>query len=164
MVRAMVLMIGLGTLALRTEAATNVSVCVGAQWPSNFLAAVSARDSSTPETVFLGVVRALNTANLRDLYFHFETNYLYRLVGVYQVNELTEEMVSSFRSVMSDPVPTNIVIVAYSQTETNNARRVSATIRECYPRRTMQESFVLTLQQQPAGWKVISYDDDKWDD
>ena len=57
-----------------TEATTNVSVCVGAQWPSNSLADVSARDSSTPETVFLGVVRALNTANLRDRYFHFETN------------------------------------------------------------------------------------------
>jgi len=145
---------------------TNVTSLVGASLSTNVIVQLPTRDAATPDTVFLGVVRALRTGNLRDLYYHFETNYLFTIAGQYNVENIPNEAVSSFRTAMADSNFSNIVIMSYSVMESNQITRITATLKENYTSRTLIEPLVLNVRpnQGSTNWKIVSYDDDKWDD
>ena len=145
---------------------TNATALVGASLTTNMIARLPSRDADSPDTVFLGVVRALRTGSLRDLYFHFDTNYLFTIAGHHNVEDIPDETVSSFHAVMSDSNFSNIVIMSYSTATSNQITRISATLKETYSCRTLIEPLVLSVRQGEgsAKWKIVSYDDDKWDD
>ena len=145
---------------------TNATALVGASLTTNSIARLPSRDAATPDTVFLGVVRALRTGSLRDLYYHFETNYLFTIAGHYNVEDIPDESVSPFRTFMTDSNFSNIVIMAYSTTVSNQITRITATLKENYSSRTLIEPLVLNVRQNDGStnWKIVSYDDDKWDD
>ena len=146
--------------------ALNATSLVGVSLTTNAIAQLPSRDATSPDTVFLGVVRALRTGNLRDIYYHFETNYLFTIAGCYNVEDIPDESVSSFQTVMTDSNFSNIVIIAYSTTVSNRITRISATLKENYSCRTLIEPLVLSVQRNEGStnWKIVSYDDDKWDD
>lgn len=154
----------LTTAVCLAEPLTNATSLVGVALTTNEVLRLPSCDASTPDTVFLGTIRALRTGNLRELYYHFESNYLYGLTGHYNPSTVSAETVASFQSVMMDPNFSNIVIVAYATSISNQFVRVTASLRENYTSRTLTEPLTLTLCNNTGGWKVVVYDDDKWDE
>ena len=145
------------------EPLTNATSLVGIALTANEVLRLPSCDASTPDTVFLGTVKALQTGNLRELYYHFEPNYLYGLTGYCNSLTVPAETVASFRSVMMDSNFSNIVITAYSISTSNQFVRITASLRENYTSRTLTEPLTLMLGNSTNGWKVVAYDDDKWD-
>lgn len=164
MVKIITLTVLLTTAVCIAEPLTNATSLVGVALTTNEVLRLPSCDASTPDTVFLGTVRALRTGNLRELYYHFEPNYLYGLTGHYNPSTVPAETVASFQSVMMDPNFSNIVIVAYATSTSNQFVRVTASLRENYTSRTLTEPLTLTLCNSTGGWKVVVYDDDKWDE
>ena len=164
MVKIVVFMASLTAVTCLAEPLTNATLLIGMSLTTNEIVRLPICDSTSPDTVFLGTVRALREGNLRNLYYHFETNYLFSLTGYHIHSNVPEETASSFHAVMSDAHLSNLVIVAYSVLSSNQFVRISASLQENYVNRTLSEPIALTLSQNQTGWKIISYDDDKWDD
>lgn len=164
MVRIIVVNALLTTVVCIAEPLTNATSLIGASLTTNEVLRLPSCDASTPDTVFLGVVKALQSGNLRELYYHFDSNYLYGLTGYCNSLSVPAETLASFQSVMSDSNFSNVVIVAYATSTSNQFVRVSASLRENYTSRSVLEQFTLTLGNSTNGWKIISYDDDKWND
>lgn len=164
MVKYVMLALSFMSIVCMAEPLTNVAALVGVRLTDKEIARLPSCDSTSPDTVFLGTVKALRTGNLRELYYHFEANYLYSLTGLHDLKGVSEETASSFRSVMSDGSFSNIVIMAYSVTTSNHLLRVASSLRENYSCRTLENPFALTVRKTTSGWKVVSYDDDKWND
>ena len=143
---------------------TNVTEVMGRPLSTLEFSRIQSCCAETPDSVFLGTVKALQTGCLKDLYFHFETNYLYELTGYYNPSNIPETTVSSFHSVMADADFSNVVVVAYSTTVSNLQTRVEASLRECYANRIVTENLSFVLRYGTAGWKIIVYDDDNWDE
>ena len=146
------------------EPLTNATSLVGVTLTTNEISRLPSCSAVSPDTVFLGTVKALQTGDLRGLYYHFETNYMFSLIGYNTPSNVPAGMVSSFRSAMSDGSFSNIVIAAYSTSVSNQLVRVSATLQENFVGRTLTEPLTLTLRQYVNGWKIVVYDDDKWDE
>lgn len=143
---------------------TNVQSIVGVPLGSAEIVGLPENDGSSPDTVFLGVVKALRAGELTALYFHFETNYLKSLTGLAGVQDIPAEDIDSFRTVMLDPCLSNIVITAYSASCNGQCATVEAALQENFAGRTLLDDVKLTLKHDSSGWKIISYDDDNWDD
>jgi len=157
-------MISLMSTVCVAEPLTNATALVGVHLTTNEIARLPSCDATSPDTVFLGTIKALRTGNLRELYYHFETNYLYSLTGHYDSQGIPAEAAASFQTVMGDTNFSNVVITSYSMATTNQVLRVSSSLQENYTSRTLNTPFVLTLRANANGWKVVSYDDDKWDE
>lgn len=56
------------------------------------------------------------------------------------------------------------VVVAYSTLSSNQQVRVSASLQENFTVRTMTEPLSLTLRREATGWKIVAFDDDKWNE
>ena len=164
MVKVIALIASLATTVCIAEPLTNATSLVGLSLTTNEVLRLPSCDASTPDTVFLGTVKALQMGNLRELYYHFEQNYLYGLTGHHDPSTVPEETVTSFQSVMMDSNFSNIVIAAYATSTSNQFVRVTASLRENYASRTLTEPLTLTLRNSTNGWKVVVYDDDKWDE
>lgn len=164
MVKKVVLAISLMSTVCIAEPLTNASDLVGVQLTTNEIARLPSCDATSPDTVFLGTIKALRTGNLRELYYHFETNYLYSLTGYYDPQGIPAETTSSFQTVMIDTNFNNVVISAYAMTNSNQILRVMSSLQENYSSRTLTGSLILNLRSYANGWKIISYDDDKWDE
>ncbi len=164
MVKRVVLTILLMSTACVAEPLTNVTALIGVQLTTNEIARLPSCDATSPDAVFLGTIKALRTGNLRELYYHFETNYLYSLTGYYNSQSVPTENATSFQTVMIDTNFSNLVITAYSMATSNQVLRVSSSLQENYTSRTLNTPFVLTLRVNANEWKIVSYDDDKWDD
>lgn len=143
---------------------TNATSLVGVTLTTNELLQLPSCDASTPDTVFLGTVRALQTGNLRELYYHFEPSYLYGLTGYDNPSNVPAEIVASFQYVMSDTNFSHIVIAAYSTLTSNQLVRVAASLQENYTTRTLTEPMTLTLCNSTNGWKVVGFDDEEWEE
>jgi hypothetical protein len=141
---------------------TNAASLVGVPLTTNELLRLPPCDASTPDTVFLGTLRALQTGNLRELYFHFEPDYLHRLTGYRNPSEVSAEDEASFRALMSDTNFSHVVIAAYATSASNQFVRVAASVQENYTTRTLTENGTLTLCNGTNGWKIAVFDDDKW--
>ena len=164
MVKRIVLVTSLMSIVCVAEPLTNATALVGVQLTTNEIARLPSYDATSPDTVFLGTIKALRTGNLRELYYHFETNYLYSLTGQYDLQSIPDATISSFQTVMSDTNFSNVVISAYSTANSNQVLRVTSSLQENYLSRTLTEPLILNLRSYPNGWKIVSYDDDKWDD
>lgn len=164
MVKKVVLTILLMSTVCIADSLTNASALVGVQLTTNEIARLPSCDATSPDAVFLGTIKALRTGNLRELYYHFETNYLYSFAGCYDAQSVPAETASSFQTVMTDAAFSNVVITAYSMAASNQFLRVSSLLQENYSSRTLTNPFVLTLHLGANGWKIVSYDDDKWDE
>lgn len=164
MVRRVVLMTSLMSMVCVAEPLTNATALVGVQLTTNEIARLPSCDATSPDTVFLGTIKALRTGNLRELYYHFETNYLYSLTGYYDLQNIPNATISSFQTVMIDTNFSNVVIVAYSMANSNQVLRVTSSLQENYLSRKLTELLILNLKSFPNGWKIVSYDDDKWDE
>ena len=164
MVKRVVLMTSLMSMVCVAEPLTNATALVGVQLTTNEIARLPSCDATSPDTVFLGTIKALRTGNLRELYYHFETNYLYSLTGYYDLQNIPNATISSFQTVMTDTNFSNVVIVAYSMANSNQVLRVTSSLQENYLSRTLTEPLILNLKSFPHGWKIVSYDDDKWDE
>ena len=154
----------LTTAVCIAEPLTNATSLIGVSMTTNEILRLPSCDASTPDTVFLGAVRALRTGNLRELYYHFDSYYLYGLTGYSNPLNVPSETVASFQSVMRDSNFSNVVIAAYSTSTSNQFIRVSASLRENYVSRTLLEQFTLTFRNCTNGWKIIAFDDDKWNE
>ena len=169
MVKIIVLIALLTTAVCVAETLTNATSLVGVALTTNEVLRLPSCDASTPDTVFLGTVKALQTGNLRELYYYFEPNYLHSLTGHYNPSTVPSETVASFQSVMLDTNFSNIVIAAHATSTSNQVVRVAASLQENYTSRTLIEPLTLTLCNSTNGWKVVAYkvvayDDDKWDE
>lgn len=164
MVKRVVLMTSLMSMVCVAEPLTNATALVGVQLTANEIARLPSCDATSPDTVFLGTIKALRKGNLRELYYHFETNYLYSLTGYYDLQNIPNATISSFQTVMTDTNFSNVVIVAYSMANSNQVLRVTSSLQENYLSRTLTEPLILNLKSFPIGWKIVSYDDDKWDE
>lgn len=164
MVKRVMLMTSLMSMICVAEPLTNATALIGVQLTANEIARLPSCDATSPDTVFLGTIKALRTGNLRELYYHFETNYLYSLTGHYDLQSISDATISSFQTVMTDTNFSNVVIVAYSMANSNQVLRVTSSLQENYLRRTLTEPLILNLRAYPNGWKIVSYDDDKWDE
>ncbi len=164
MVKRVVLIISLMTTVCVADPLTNATALVGVQLTTNEIARLPSCDATSPDTVFLGTIKALRTGNLRELYYHFETNYLYSLTGHYDSQGVSAEAAVSFQTVMADTNFSNVVIMSYSVATSNQVLKISSSLQENYTSRTLNTPFVLTLRANANGWKVVSYDDDKWDE
>lgn len=164
MVKIIELTVLLTATVCLAEPLTNATSLVGISLTTNELLQLPSCDASTPDTVFLGTVRALQTGNLRELYYHFEASYLHDLTGYSNPSNVPPETVASFQSVMSDTNFSHIVITEYSTSTSNQFVRVSSSLRENYTTRTLTEPMTLTLCNGTNGWKVVVFDDDKWDE
>lgn len=141
---------------------TNASALVGISLGSAQISQLPERDGSSPDTVFLGVVRALQTGELPDLYYHFQTNYLASITGYANLQDIPAETVSSFSMVMQDINFSNVIITAYSTSVSNQNVRINALLQENYSQRSLTEALKLALEQDDSTWKIVSYDDDDW--
>ena len=157
-------MISLMSTVCVAEPLTNATALVGVQLTTNEIARLPSCDATSPDTVFLGTIKALRTGNLRELYYHFETNYLYSLTGYYDSQSIPSETTASFQTVMGDANFSNVVITAFSVATSNQVLKVSSLLQENYTSRTLNTPFVLTLRANANEWKIVSYDDDKWDE
>lgn len=164
MVKRVVLMTSLMSMVCVAEPLTNATALVGVQLTTNEIARLPSCDATSPDTVFLGTIKALRTGNLRELYYHFETNYLYSLTGYHDLQNIPNATISSFQTVMTDTNFSNVVIMAYSMANSNQVLRVTSSLQENYLSRTLTEPLILNLRSFPNGWKIVSYDDDKWDE
>lgn len=166
MVRIVIILMVLADMTCFADPLTNVTTLVGVPLTTNEIARIPPRDGASPDTVFLGVIRALQTGNLRDLYYHFETNYLFTIEGYYNVENVPAETVSSFRDIMNDSNFSNIVIMSFSTTVSNQVTRITATLKENFLSRTLLEPLAVSVRrnQESANWKIVSFDDDKWDE
>lgn len=164
MVREFILLMAFATAPCFADPLTNVASLVGTPLTTNEIVQLPSRDASSPDTVFLGTIRALRMGRLNDLYFHFETNYLFSLTGHYNSENIPSEIVSSFEAVMSDDNFSNVVVTAYSVLPSNQLVRVSASLQENYSSRALTEPLTLSLRQVATGWKIVAYDEDKWDE
>ena len=162
--KRVVLMTSLMSMVCVAEPLTNATALVGVQLTANEIARLPSCDATSPDTVFLGTIKALRKGNLRELYYHFETNYLYSLTGYYDLQNIPNATISSFQTVMTDTNFSNVVIVAYSMANSNQVLRVTSSLQENYLSRTLTEPLILNLKSFPIGWKIVSYDDDKWDE
>ena len=145
------------------DSVTNVSALVGIPLGNAEIAQMPERDGSSPDTVFLGTVKALQTGDLLDLYFHFDANYLTSLTGYADLQDIPAEMLSSFSVTMQDANFSNIVITAYTTFVSNQYVLVNASLQENFSHRSLTESLKLSLQQNGSIWKIVSYDDNDWD-
>lgn len=164
MMRIFFLVISFTVVDCFADPLTNVASLVGLPLTTNEITQLPSRDAASPDTVFLGTIRALRTGNLNDLFYHFETNYLFSLTGYYDPEDIPIEMSTSFQTVMCDAIFSNIVVIAYSVVPSNQFTRVSASLQENYSSRTLTEPITLALRQNTTEWKIIAYDDDKWDE
>ena len=164
MVRKLILMMAFATAPCFADQLTNVTSLVGMPLTTNEIVRLPSRDASSPDTVFLGAIRALRMGRLNDLYYHFETNYLFSLTGHYNSENIPPEMVSSFEAVMNDDNFSNMVVTAYSVLPSNQFVMVSASLQENYSSRALTEPIKLALRQVATGWKIVAYDEDKWDE
>ncbi len=155
---------GVLSAAVVMEPLTNATALVGVPLSTNELARLPSCDASSPDTVFLGTVKALRSGNLRELYYHFETNYLFGLTGLCGTTNISEDVAASFGTVMNDSDFSNLVVVAYSTLSSNQQVSVSASLRENFTVRTMTEPLSLTLRREATGWKIVAFDDDKWNE
>lgn len=146
------------------EPLTNAASLVGIPLGASEIFRLPSCDATSPDTVFLGTIKALQTGNLQHLYFHFETNYLFSLTGYSNSQGIPDETIASFQSSMSDANFSNMVITTYSLTTSNQFLRVASSLQEHYISRTITEPLTITLRQCTTGWKIVSYDDDKWDE
>lgn len=145
------------------DPATNVSALVGIPLGNAEIAQMPECDGSSPDAVFLGTVKALQTGELLDLYFHFDANYLANLTGYTDLQDIPAEIVSSFSVTMQDANFSNIVITAYTSSVSNQCVLVNASLQENYCHRSLTENLKLSLQQNASTWKIVSYDDNDWD-
>ena len=164
MVKRIVHITSLMSIICVAEPLTNATDLVGVQLTANEITRLPSCDATSPDTVFLGTIKALRTGNLRELYYHFETNYLYSLTGHYDLQSIPDATISSFQTVMADTNFSNVVISVYSTANSNQVLRVTSSLQENYLSRTLTEPLILNLRSCPNGWKIVSYDDDKWDD
>ena len=164
MVKIVTLTSLLAAAVCTAEPLTNATSLVGVALTTDEVLRLPSCDASTPDTVFLGTVRALQTGSLRELYYHFDSEYLYGLTGHYNSSTVPVETVASFKSVMMDTNFSNVVISTYATSTSNQFVRVTASLRESYASRILTEPLTLTLSNGTNGWKVIVYDDDKWDE
>ena len=164
MVRIFFLLTSFTAATCFADPLTNVTPLVGMPLTRNEIVQLPSRDATSPDTVFLGAIRALRMGQLNDLYYHFETNYLFSLTGYYNLENIPMEMAASFQAAMCDINFSNIVVTSYSVMPSNQFTRVSASLQENYSSRTLTEPITLTLRQNTTGWKIIAYDDDKWDE
>lgn len=164
MVKEVVLMTSLMPIVCVAEPLTNVTALVGVQLTTNEIYRLPSCDATSPDTVFLGTLKALRTGNLRELYYHFETNYLYSLTGFHDLQSIPGAVISSFRTVMTDTNFCSVVIAAYSMANSNQVLRITSSLQENYLSRALIEPLILNLRSYPNGWKIVSYDDDKWDE
>lgn len=138
---------------------TNVTELVGNPLSSTEISRLPTRDSSTPDTVFLGTIRSLQQGDLTGLYYHFETNYLFEVTGFHALGQIPEALQASFRSVMVDGCFSNLTISAYSAVPTNQAVKISALIRENFSARIVNESLNLVVSKFGTRWEIISYEE-----
>ena len=164
MVKRVVLMASLMSIVCIADPLTNATALVGIQLTDNEIARLPSCDETSPDTVFLGTIKALRTGNLRELCYHFETNYLYPLTGYHDLQSIPDAIISSFQTVMTDANFSNVVIAAYSMVNSNQVLRVATSLQENYLNRTLTEPLILNLKLYPNGWKIVSYDEDKWDE
>ena len=143
---------------------TNATALVGVPLTTNEIFRLPSCDASTPDTVFLGTIKALQTGNLRELYYHFEPDYLHGLTGYSNPSNVPAETAASFQSVMGDTNFSHIVIDAYATSTSDRFVRVAASLRENYTTRTLSEPMALTLCNGTNGWKIAVFDDDKRDE
>lgn len=143
---------------------TNAMSLVGVPLGFAQISALPVRDASSPDSVFLGIVRSLQTGEIVDLYYHFETNYLASITEYASYQSISVETASSFRTTMQDSSLSNIVIAAYSSSTSNQFIRINALLQENFSQRSIAEPLRLTLGQYSGNWKIVSYDDDNWDD
>lgn len=164
MVKFIVLVVSFTSVTCLADPLTNVNSLVGVPLTTNEIIQLPSRDAASPDTVFLGTVRALRMGCLRDLFYHFETNYLFNVTGCYNQDDIPLETVLSFQAVMNDDNFSNVVITAYSTATSNQFVRVAASLQENHISRTFIEPLSLTLHQSSSGWKIVAYDDDKWNE
>lgn len=143
---------------------TNALALVGIPLGNVEIAQLPQQDDSSPDTLFLGVARALAVGNIGDLYSHFDANYFTSLTGYACLQDIPATAVSSFEATMHDSNLSNIVIMAYSTSTSNQFLRIDAILQENFTSRSLTEPLELTIEQQSANWKIVSYDDDNWDD
>ena len=146
------------------EPLTNATALVGIPLTTNEISRLPSCDASTPDTVFLGTLKALQTGNLRELYYHFEPDYLHGLTGYRNPSDVPAETAASFQSVMSDTNFSHIVIDTYATSTSDRFVRVAASLRENYTTRVLTEPMTLTLCNGTNGWKIAVFDDDKRDE
>ena len=146
------------------EPMTNATALIGVPLSTNEIARLPSCNATAPDTVFLGVVRSMLTGNLQELCYHFDGDYISSLPLNFNPTNISEEMASSFREMMYKPDFSNLVVTAYSASPSNQHVRVTASLRENFTARTLTEPLSLTLKQDSTGWKIISYDDDKWNE
>ena len=104
------------------------------------------------------------TGNLQELCYHFDGDYISSLPLNFNPTNISEEVASSFREMMYKPDFSNLVVTAYSASPSNQYIRVSALLQENFSARTLTDPLTLTLRHYENGWKIVSYDDDKWDE
>ncbi|MBR1837827.1 MAG: hypothetical protein IJ783_11150 [Kiritimatiellae bacterium] len=148
----------------RADTQTNVAAIVGAALDSAEIARFPDRDGSSPDTVFLGTIKALQTGSLANLYCHFETNYLQRCSGYSRWREIPADVSESFASAMQNSGVSNLVVTTYSSATSNRHVRIEATIQETFEQRTISENLILSLEEKTDGWKIVAFDGDNWDD
>lgn len=163
MVKRIMLAVSLAATICVAEPLTNVTALVGVPLTTNEICRLPSCDATSPDTVFLGTIKALQTGNLRHLYYHFETNYLFSLTGFYNSQSIPADTVASFQAVMCDTNFSNVVITAYSTATSNQFLRITSSLQENYTSRTLTEPLVLTLRKNANSWKIVAYDDNKWD-
>lgn len=146
------------------DPSTNVVALVGIPLRTAEIVLLPQQDDSSPDTLFLGVVRALVTGEIRDLFSHFDANYFADLTGYADLQSIPSSTDSSFASTMQDSAVSNIVITAFSTSVSNQFVRIDASLQENFSQRSVVEPLQLTLEQNAGIWKIVSYDDDKWDD
>jgi len=146
------------------EPMTNVTALIGVPLTTNEIARLPSRDAMLPDTVFLGVVKAMQTGNLRELCYHFDGDYLVSLPWSLNATNISEEIAASFHEMMVEPDFSNIVVTAYSASPSNQYMRVSASLQENFSARSLTDQLLMTLLHYDNGWKIVSYDDDKWDE
>ncbi len=142
---------------------TNVSAIVGLPQGNAEISQFPQCDGSSPDTVFLGTIRALREGEFLDLCFHFETNYLFNVTGYANVQVIPASTVESFRTSMQDTGFSNIVITAYSISSSNQFIHIEASLQESFSQRSLTENLKLLLIQDASNWKITRYDDDDWD-
>lgn len=156
-------MFAIGGIAM-ADPMTNALALVGIPLGNAEIVQLPQQDDSSPDTLFLGMARALAVGDIGDLYSHFDSNYFSSLTGYACLQDIPATVASSFEATMHDSNLSNIIITAYSTSTSNQFLRIDAVLQENFTNRSLTEPLKLTIEQQSDNWKIVSYDDDTWDD
>ena len=103
MVKKNILCVLATTCVCFADPSTNVVALIGIPLRTAEIVLLPHQDDSSPDTLFLGVVRALVTGEIRDLFSHFDANYFADLTGYADLQSIPSSTDSSFASTMGCP-------------------------------------------------------------